>query len=79
MDNYVMSVADVQKALHIGKDKAYRLFKQKSFPSFQFDGKYMVTVKDFELWLAKIQKLPDKNYRLGLIRYGSYGGYYSYY
>lgn len=79
MEQYVMSVAAVQKALHIGKDKAYRLFKQKSFPSFQFDGKYMVRVSDFELWLGKIQKLPDKNYRLGLMSYGSYGSYYSYY
>ena len=79
MEQYVMSVADVQKSLHIGKDKAYRLFNQKSFTSFQFDGKYMVRVSDFELWLGKIQKLPDKNYRLGLMSYGSYGSYYSYY
>ncbi len=79
MTNYVMTVADVQKALHIGKDKAYRLFKQKSFPSFQFDGKYMVRVADFEAWLGKIQKLPDKNYRLGLMSYGNYGSYYRYY
>ena len=79
MEQYVMSVADVQKALHIGKDKAYRLFKQKSFPSFQFDGKYMVRVTDFEAWLGKIQKLPDRNYRLGLMSYGSYSGSHSYY
>ena len=72
MTNYIMTVADVQKALHIGKDKAYRLFKQKSFPSFQLDGKYMVRVSDFEVWLGKIQKLPDKNYRLGLMSYYSY-------
>lgn len=72
MEQYVMSVADVQKALHIGKDKAYRLFKQKSFPSFRFDGKYMVRTSDFEAWLGKIQKLPDRNYRLGLMSYCSY-------
>lgn len=77
MEQYVYTVADIQKILHIGKDKAYRLFKQKSFPSFQFDGRYLVTRKDFELWLEKIQKLPDKNYRLGLMTYyqGAYYGY----
>lgn len=69
MARYVMTVADVQKALHIGKDKAYRLFKQKSFPSFQFDGRYLVTAQDFELWLGKLKKLPDKNYKLGLMTY----------
>lgn len=67
MEQYVMTVADVQKVLHIGKDKAYRLFKQKSFPSFRFDGRYLVTEKDFERWMERIQKLPDKNYKLSLI------------
>ena len=64
MERIVMSVADVQKAMHIGKDKAYRLFKQKSFPSFQFDGKYMIVQEDFEKWLRYIQKIPGKNYVL---------------
>jgi hypothetical protein len=77
MEQYVLTVADIQKELHIGKDKAYRLFKQKSFPSFQFDGRYLVTRKDFEHWLEKIKKLPDKNYRLSLTTYyqGAYYGH----
>lgn len=66
MEQYVMTVADVQKVLHIGKDKAYRLFKQKSFPSFRLDGRYLVTEKDFERWMERIHKLPDKNYKLSL-------------
>ena len=64
MQGTVMTVADVQKELHIGKDKAYSLFKMKSFPSFRFDGRYLVTSQDFAEWLSKIKKLPDKNYIL---------------
>lgn len=64
MEHNIMTVADVQKELHIGKDKAYRLFKEKSFPSFQFDGRYLITRKEFERWVDNIQKLPKKNYVL---------------
>lgn len=64
MQGTVMTVADVQKELRIGKDKAYSLFKMKSFPSFRFDGRYLVTAEDFAEWLCKIKKLPDKNYIL---------------
>lgn len=64
MQGTVMTVADVQKELRIGKDKAYSLFKMKSFPSFRFDGRYLVTSEDFAEWLSKIKKLPDKNYIL---------------
>ena len=70
MEKYVMTVEDVQKALYIGKDKAYRLFKQKSFPSFQIEGRYYVTVEDFGIWLGKLKKLPDKSFRMGLMMYG---------
>lgn len=64
MQGTVMTVADVQKELRIGKDKAYSLFKMKSFPSFRFDGRYLVMSQDFAEWLGKIKKLPDKNYIL---------------
>jgi hypothetical protein len=63
-EKIVLSVADVQHALGIGKNKAYLLFKQPSFPSFQIAGKYMVSVKDFEIWMERIKKLPGKNYKL---------------
>lgn len=63
-ETMTMTVSDVQKALHIGKDKAYRLFKMPSFPSFQFDGRYLIRTKDFDAWMARIQKLPGKNYML---------------
>lgn len=64
MTSMTMTVADVQRELHIGKDKAYRLFKQKSFPSFQFDGRYLIATKDFEAWMERIKKLPGRNYLL---------------
>ena len=65
MDNTLtLTVADVKMHLHIGNDKAYALFKQKSFPSFKFDGKYLVRRDEFEKWLNNIQKLPDRNYKL---------------
>jgi hypothetical protein len=63
----VLSVADVQHALGIGKNKAYLLFKQPSFPSFKIDGRYMVSAKDFEIWMERIKKLPGKNYKLDSI------------
>lgn len=63
-EKMVLNVADVQNILGISKNKAYRLFKMKSFPSIQFDGKYMITSKEFERWLERIQKLPGKNYKL---------------
>ena len=69
MEQHVYTVAEVQKILHIGNDKAYRLFKQKSFPSFQFDGRYLVRGKDFDAWLGKIQKMPERNYVVKLSSY----------
>ena len=60
----VMTVREVQEELHIGRNKAYRLFKQKSFPSFQLDGTYLVARKDFEVWLDRLKKLPGKKYIL---------------
>ena len=63
-DNMIMTINDVKKELHIGNDKAYRLFKTKSFPSFRLDGKYLIERENFHKWLADIQKLPDKNYRI---------------
>ena len=60
----VMTVREVQEELHIGRNKAYRLFKQPSFPSFQLEGTYLVSRKDFETWLDRLKKLPGKKYVL---------------
>lgn len=60
----VMTVREVQEELHIGRNKAYLLFKQPSFPSFQLEGTYLVSRKDFETWLDRLKKLPGKKYIL---------------
>ena len=63
-DQMVLTVADVQRVLHIGKNKAYLLFKQNSFPSFMLDGKYLISTKDFEAWLDRVKRIPGKRYIL---------------
>lgn len=62
MNSIIMTAKDVKEYLHLGNGKTYELFRQKSFPSFQLDGKYLVERAKFEKWLANIQKLPGKNY-----------------
>ena len=62
-DALTLTVEDVKRHLHIGNDKVYTLFRQKSFPSFKVDGKYLVRRDEFEKWLDNIQKLPDRNYK----------------
>ncbi len=64
MEKYLLTVADVQKALGLGRDKTYRLFRQKNFPSIQIDGRLFVSQKSLEEWLDKIQKLPGKKYTI---------------
>lgn len=60
----VMTVNDVMGILHIGRNKAYRLFNMKSFPSFRFEDRHYITKKDFEAWMERIKKLPGQNYKL---------------
>ncbi len=64
MEKYLLTVADVQKVLGLGRDKTYRLFRQKNFPSIQIDGRLFVSQKKLEEWLDKIQKLPGKKYTI---------------
>ena len=45
MEKYLLTVADVQQALGLGRDKTYRLFRQKNFPSIQIDGRFFITKK----------------------------------
>ena len=67
MEKYLLTVADVQQALGLGRDKTYRLFRQKNFPSIQIDGRFFITKKEFEHWLDRIQKIPDKKYTIDTI------------
>lgn len=62
--NMYMTVSDVQEALHLGKNKTYALFNQKSFPSIRIGGKHVIAKKDLEDWFNKIKKIPGKRYEL---------------
>ena len=44
-------VQDLQEILHIGRDKAYSLMKNRSFPAMRLGGRYMVTQEAFFRWL----------------------------
>lgn len=60
----LLSVADVQKILGIGKTKAYYLFDQKDFPSFRIGGRYYVKKERFEKWIDDIMLLPNRCYEI---------------
>lgn len=49
----LMTVKELQNYLHIGKDKAYELVKDKSFPSLRIGGRYYVLKSEFAEWLHK--------------------------
>lgn len=49
----VWTVDDVREHLHIGKNTAYALFKDKTFPSFKIGRKYLVLESHYIAWLNK--------------------------
>ncbi len=51
-----LDAKNLMAELRCGKDKVYRLFEQKSFPSFKLDGRYMITTANYVDW---INKLPN--------------------
>ena len=50
-DNRFMTVAEVQKALGIGKNTAYTLVSRGDFPSFRAGKVIRIPVKQFEEWI----------------------------
>ena len=62
----LLTVKDVKNHLRIGNDKAYSLFKQKSFPAIRINGRYLVKKEKFEAWLDDIAKLPNKTYKIDM-------------
>ena len=62
----LLTVKDVKNCLGIGNDKAYSLFKQKSFPGIRINGRYLVKRDKFEAWLDDISKLPDRCYKIDI-------------
>ncbi len=45
-----ISVKDVAKDLHIGKNKAYELFKQNDFPSINIGRSWKIMLLSYLLW-----------------------------
>lgn len=52
----LMTVKDLQNYLGIGKDKAYKLVKSKSFPALKLGGRYYAIKPDFVTWLEKLAR-----------------------
>lgn len=55
-DNRFMTVAEVQKALGIGKNTAYTLVSRGDFPSFRAGKVIRIPVKQFEEWIDRQTK-----------------------
>ncbi len=51
----VLTVQELSKVLHIGRDKAYALMKSEAFPSICLGGRYFVTEKALMEWLKQYE------------------------
>lgn len=47
----ILRVADIQKQLGIGRDRAYALMRSAGFPSTRIGRTYFVTADNFQEWL----------------------------
>lgn len=48
-----MKVSELREYLHINNAEAYRLVKQRSFPSIKMGNKYLINKDRLPEWLAK--------------------------
>ena len=53
MERIVYNVKDLQKILGIGRDTAYALMRNGSFPAIKIGHRYIVETKAFEQWLRR--------------------------
>lgn len=53
MNEKIMHVEELQNELGIGRDTAYALMRNHSFPSIKIGRRYIVERKAFEEWLAR--------------------------
>ena len=51
----ILAAKDLSKRLQIGRDRAYRLMKNPSFPSTQLGCRYFVTEQALSNWLIENQ------------------------
>ncbi len=49
----VLTAKDLIKVLHIGRDRAYSLVKEKHFPSVKIGSRYIVTLGALKEWIKK--------------------------
>lgn len=47
----MLTVADIAKIMHIGKNAAYELVKNPTFPSIQLGSRYLTSEKELEIWI----------------------------
>lgn len=55
-----MTIDELKTALRIGNSTAYRLCRIKSFPAINLSGRWLIDGEKLQVWLANLQKLPDK-------------------
>ena len=58
----ILTVKDVKEILKIGNDKAYKLFRQKDFPSFKIEETNYIMEDKFYEWLGGLHREPKKQY-----------------
>lgn len=49
----MLTIKDIQKHLHIGRDSAYALVKLSNFPSIKIGRTYLVPLSEYKKWLSK--------------------------
>lgn len=52
-ESKVFNVKDLQRVLGIGRDTAYALMRNKSFPAIKIGNRYIVEIGMFEQWLKR--------------------------
>ncbi len=50
-DIKILYIKDLMDCLHIGRDKAYALMRNRSFPSTKIGNTYFVTLDNLNKWL----------------------------
>ena len=53
LDKEVFNVKDLQTVLGVGRDTAYALMRNKSFPAIKIGSRYIVEAEAFKQWLKR--------------------------
>ncbi len=49
----MLTTKELQKTLHIGRDRAYALMRSNAFPSIRIGARYYVTEEALNEWLRR--------------------------